>query len=147
MRTGEQALIFISQCEPRGIYHIGRGYLVLYSIHFKSSSYLFDSICLGIWITCKRCDMIVKSKQLCQSVSVCLRWCDPLILRIVCRSENSLNIFAFQSNSGDTVREGINEKKTFSFGHCLNYLTPPPPPMTQIRATWSSFFRKSKFKI
>ena len=23
-------------------------------------------------------------------------------------------------------REGVNEKKTFSFGHCPNYLTPPP---------------------
>ena len=42
------ALVFISQCESRGIYHIGRGYLLLYSIHFKSSSYLFDSIFLGI---------------------------------------------------------------------------------------------------
>ena len=37
------------------------------------------------------------------------------------------------------------EKKTFSFGHCPNYLT---PPMTPIRATWSSFFgsRNSRFE-
>ena len=39
------------------------------------------------------------------------------------------------------------EKKTFSFGHCPNYLT-PPPPMTPIWATWSSFFgsRNSRFE-
>ena len=36
------------------------------------------------------------------------------------------------------------KKKTFSFGHCPNHLTPPPLPL--IRATWS-FFRTSKFKI
>ena len=29
------------------------------------------------------------------------------------------------------------EKKTFSFGHCPNHLN---PPLTPIRATWSSFF-------
>ena len=34
--------------------------------------------------------------------------------------------------------EGINGKKTFSFGHCLNHLN--PSPLTPIRATWSSFF-------
>ena len=36
-------------------------------------------------------------------------------------------------------------KKTFSFGHCPNYLN---PPMTQIQATWSSFFgsRNSRFE-
>ena len=36
------------------------------------------------------------------------------------------------------VREDINEKKTFSFGHCPNHLN--PPPLTPIRATWSFFF-------
>ena len=35
------------------------------------------------------------------------------------------------------VREDINSKKKFSFGHCPNPLT--PPPLTPIRATWSSF--------
>ena len=34
------------------------------------------------------------------------------------------------------IREDINRKKTFSFGHCPNNLTPPPDP---IRATWSFF--------
>ena len=43
-------------------------------------------------------------------------------------------------------REDLNWKKTFSFGHCPNYLN--PPPMTPIRATWSSFFgsRNSRFE-
>ena len=35
------------------------------------------------------------------------------------------------------IREGVNAKKTFSFGHCPN--PPPPPPLTPIRATWSFF--------
>ena len=26
------------------------------------------------------------------------------------------------------IREGVNGKKTFSFGHCPNHLTPPPDP-------------------
>ena len=26
----------------------------------------------------------------------------------------------------DYIREGVNGKKTFSFGHCPNYLNPPP---------------------
>ena len=45
-----------------------------------------------------------------------------------------------------TIREGVNWKKTFSFGHCPNYLN--PPPMTPIQATWSSFFgsRNSRFE-
>ena len=40
-------------------------------------------------------------------------------------------------------REDIHWKKTFSFGHCPNYLTPPPWP-----PTWSSFFgtRNSRFE-
>ena len=40
------------------------------------------------------------------------------------------------------VREDINEKKTFSFGHCPNHLN--PPPLTPIRATWSFFFGRQK---
>ena len=28
----------------------------------------------------------------------------------------------------DQLREGLNGKKTFSFGHCPNHLTPRPPP-------------------
>ena len=32
------------------------------------------------------------------------------------------------------IREDLNRKKTFSFGHCPNHLTPSP-----IWATWSSF--------
>ena len=29
--------------------------------------------------------------------------------------------------SGQQLREGVNGKKTFSFGHCPNYLNPPLP--------------------
>ena len=39
---------------------------------------------------------------------------------------------------GVDVREGLNEKKKFPFGHCPNHLT--PAPLTPIRATWSFFF-------
>ena len=30
--------------------------------------------------------------------------------------------------SHEALREGVNGKKTFSFGHCPNYLNPPPWP-------------------
>ena len=36
------------------------------------------------------------------------------------------------------IREGLNGKKTSSFGHCPNHLT--PPPLTPFRATWSFFW-------
>ena len=44
------------------------------------------------------------------------------------------------------IREGVNGKKTFSFGHCPNHLN--SPPITPIRATWSSFFgsQNSRFE-
>ena len=41
------------------------------------------------------------------------------------------------------LREGLNGKKTFSFGHCPNHLN--PPPLTPIRAT-SSFFLDVKIQ-
>ena len=44
------------------------------------------------------------------------------------------------TQSAQGIREDINEKKTFSFGHCPNHLTPVPP----IRATWSPFFGRQK---
>ena len=44
------------------------------------------------------------------------------------------------------LREGLNGKKNFSFGHCPNHLT--PPPLTPIRATCSFFFgsQNSRFE-
>ena len=46
----------------------------------------------------------------------------------------------------DTLGKASMKKKTFSFGHCPNYLI--PPPMTPTRATWSSFFgsQNSRFE-
>ena len=44
------------------------------------------------------------------------------------------------------VREGVNGKKTFSFGHCPNSLTPPPLDDPN-SGNLVLFFRKSKFKI
>ena len=47
-----------------------------------------------------------------------------------------------------TFREDINEKKTFSFGHCLNYLNPPPPHDPNsgnlVLFFWTSKFRTWK---
>ena len=43
------------------------------------------------------------------------------------------------------LREDLNWKKTFSFGHCPNYLN--PPPITPIRATWSSFFGRQNSRF
>ena len=42
------------------------------------------------------------------------------------------------------IREGVNGKKTFSFGHCPNHLTSPPQPQF---GQLGPFFRTSKFKI
>ena len=43
------------------------------------------------------------------------------------------------------LREDINRKKTFSFGHCPNHLNPPPHDPNS--GNLVLFFRKSKFKI
>ena len=43
-----------------------------------------------------------------------------------------------------SLREGVNGKKTFSFGHCPNHLNPPPDPDS---GNLVVFFRTSKFKI
>ena len=45
------------------------------------------------------------------------------------------------------LREDLNRKKTFSFGHCPNHLN-PPTPLTPIRAPWSFFFgsQNSRFE-
>ena len=48
-------------------------------------------------------------------------------------SEAKLDIFhnlfsnSFYILRSASLREGVNEKKTFSFGHCPNYLNPPTP--------------------
>ena len=49
-------------------------------------------------------------------------------------------MYYFQDHDSDQDLKGkaSMKKKTFSFGHCPKYLT--PPPLTPIRATWSSFF-------
>ena len=47
--------------------------------------------------------------------------------------------------SQDLVREEVNRKNTFSFGHCPNHLNPPPHDPNS--GNLVLFFRKSKFKI
>ena len=54
-------------------------------------------------------------------------------------------VFQETSSSILDIREGVNGKKKVFF-RALPEL-PKPPPMTPIWATWSSFFRRSKFKI
>ena len=48
--------------------------------------------------------------------------------------------------SPQSLREGLNGRKTFSFGHCPNHLN-PPPPLTPIRATWSFIFRRQNSRF
>jgi len=50
----------------------------------------------------------------------------PIIFLVRCMQETQ-TYFHFH------VKGRHQQKKTFSFGHCLNYLPPHPP----IRATWS----------
>ena len=40
--------------------------------------------------------------------------------------------FCYISETALPLREDINRKKTFSFGHCPNHLNPPSPPMAPI---------------
>ena len=85
------------------------------------------------------------------------RWCrvqPPLFPRSfsgACLFLYQVSLYALQTLMVRWVKryilgKGSIEKKTFSFGHCPNYLN--PPPMTPIRATWSSFFgsRNSRFE-
>ena len=95
---------------------------------------------LIFWIeilTCLRLPGIIRSKY-CQEVVKIVR-----DVRKIARNWQ-------ESSQGGrecvvTVREGVNWKKTFSFGHCPNYLT--PPPMTPIWATWSSFFGSRNWRF
>ena len=48
-----------------------------------------------------------------------------------------------KSSKPINLREDINRKKTFSFGHCPNHLNPPDPNSGNLVL----FFRTSKFKI
>ena len=85
--------------------------------------------------------------SVCPHLSLCLRgrW-----RRLMWRWRPSIVDSVWEDFGGRLadIREEINWKKTFSFGHCPNYLPPLPPPMTPIRATWSSFFgsRNSRFE-
>ena len=68
-------------------------------------------------------------------------------LFVVCRcflfvGVGHLSLFDICRFLSFVVREGVNEKKTFSFGHCPNYLNPPPHP--PIRAPWSFFSGRQK---
>ena len=77
----------------------------------------------------------------------------PNRLRCFC-PESGACTFMWQTNSTKRkdkmvikyicVREDLNRKKTFSFGHCPNPLTPPPDPNL---GNLVLFFWTSKFKI
>ena len=46
------------------------------------------------------------------------------------------------------LREGVNWKKTFSFGHCPNYLNPPPlPPPDPNSGNLVLFFGRQDLKV
>ena len=53
--------------------------------------------------------------------------------------------FVSRNRLSDLLREDINWKKTFYFGHCPKYLNPPPHDPNS--GNLVLFFRKSKFKI
>ena len=65
---------------------------------------------------------------------------NKFLVKSVCKLVSGIQLVVI------SLREGLNGKKRFSFGHCPNHLN--PPPMTRIRATWSSFFgsRNSRFE-
>ena len=81
-----------------------------------------------------------------------LRFMGTYISRGVCTQQVLTNGFLYFAEFRIFPKYEISfkgrgqQKKTFSFGHCPNHLK--PPPMTPIRATWSSFFgsRNSRFE-
>ena len=87
-----------------------------------------------------------ESVQLKSIINLCGLTCSSLILAKPYFTENHASTCCQGCFISHLVREGVKEKKTFSFGHCPNYLN--PPPMIPIRATWSSFFgsRNSRFQ-
>ena len=58
--------------------------------------------------------------------------------RLLSESKHQKGQLRLPLSDSRRLREDINRKKTFSFGHCTNQLN--PPPLTPIRATWSFFF-------
>ena len=65
------------------------------------------------------------------------------ILQILKQKAQAVQIMELSQIANYMVKEGVNEKKTFSLPELPN-----PPPMTPIWATWSSFFgsRNSTFE-
>ena len=57
--------------------------------------------------------------------------------RLLSESKHQKGQLRLPLSDSRRLREDINRKKTFSLGHCPNHLN--PPPLTPIRATWSSF--------
>ena len=54
------------------------------------------------------------------------------------------------SSDHNSLREDLNRKKTFSFGHCPNYLTPPPPDpnsgnFQDLKTTWGLKVPKNRY--
>ena len=58
---------------------------------------------------------------------------------------NCMSIIYIPEQESTTLGKTSIEKKTFSFGHCPNYLNPPPHDPNS--GNLVLFFRKSKFKI
>ena len=76
----------------------------------------------------------------CNTIRICNLW----FCALYC-NQNSLLTFRYRRiRMYMALREEVNRKKTFSFGHCPNYLTPPHDPNS---GNLVLFFRKSKFKI
>ena len=59
------------------------------------------------------------------------------------KGRDTINVTGLQGRP--FLGKGSTEKKTFSFGHCPNPLTPPPHDPNS--GNLVLFFRKSKFKI
>ena len=72
----------------------------------------------------------------CQKYESNIKMLQSLCSQSTCLTKASVSL--------NVLREDINRKKTFSFGHCPNHLNPPPwPQFGQL----GPFFRTSKFKI
>ena len=115
----------------------------LYKIQFISCSAWCWAKSSGVVYTGLGCRWLI---YVCICVCFCLYLYLSLYLYLLATLGHKGLIFMWRKCH--LLREGVNGKKTFSFGHCPNPLN-SPPPITPIRATWSSFFgsQNSRFEI
>ena len=110
-------------------------------------SSIFFSLCTVAFLLCKQTNFRFCGKVDREASDCILPWADPclspkrdLTLSLTFSLTHSLAHLPATRSSRHTLREDINGKKTFSFGHCPN----TPPTLPPIRASYTIFFGRQK---